>query len=191
MKTQTSTSSQSIHTSPHLRLVAPPPEPERPSSGRTLHLLDVENLAGDPWASDDLLAHARTVYCEVVGYRADDHSIAGCNGRLIHRASTIWMPGGLWRVGHGADGGENSILAVVDPADVSRRFDRVVIGSGDHAFTDLARALRDLGVEVWVAARPGSLARPLGRTADVVAWLRLDPPNSSAQAVEPVGPVAA
>lgn len=48
------------------------------------------------------------------------------------------------------------------------RYDRIVVGSGDHRFGLVADVARQLGVEVWVAAYGFSLARTLAASADRV-----------------------
>jgi uncharacterized LabA/DUF88 family protein len=62
-------------------------------------------------------------------------------------------------------------LHAVDPRVAARRFDRIVIGSGDGAFVDLAERLTAAGRRVEVVSRPASLSRRLARAATVVVAL--------------------
>lgn len=53
-------------------------------------------------------------------------------------------------------------------ADLGGDADCVVIGSGDHIFSGIARMLQRLGVSVVVAAIPGSISRRLRESCDAV-----------------------
>lgn len=134
---------------------------------RALVLLDLENLAGDPLVG---LAAAQEVVRRVLRsaeIRTGDHVIVGCNPRLGLTAAAA-CPGARLVIGCGPDGADRALLATVEPDDAARRFERVVIGSGDHAFAPLARALRLRGVDVTVISRPGSCSQHLVPAADRV-----------------------
>ena len=157
----------------------PPPPPRRagrrgPATwvppGRALHLHDVENMAGCARPTRSLLRTVRAQVDQVAPPRHGDHVIAGSNPCVVPWAAPVWSAG-QWVGRHGADGADHALLAMADPEDVAARYARLVIGSGDHAFTDLALAARLLGVEVWVLARPGSLARGLEAAAHRVCLL--------------------
>jgi len=142
--------------------------------GRALHIADVENLMGGPLAGAAALRRVRDQYADLARLAEGDHILSACNPRLAVDASRAWFASRwLWR--GGKDGAELALLDAVDPDDVARRYNRVVIGSGDHAFTPLAHDLGARGVEVWVVARRRTIARSLGRAADVVALLRPSP----------------
>ncbi|WP_421118598.1 NYN domain-containing protein [Aquihabitans daechungensis] len=135
-------------------------------SGRTLHLIDVENLIGDPMASDEEVTSVIAAYKQAAGVRPGDLAVVASNGRLAMAAGLAW-PGALLRVGRGPDGADLALLAEAPVEDVARRFTDVVVGSGDGIFVDLVRQLRLRGRRVTVVARPGSVARQLRYAADV------------------------
>jgi hypothetical protein len=56
-----------------------------------------------------------------------------------------------------------TLLAYAQPDFVARRFGRVVIGSGDGAFSDLARELQQRNLRVVCVARGNSLSMRLKR----------------------------
>jgi hypothetical protein len=62
-------------------------------------------------------------------------------GKIGVTAKLVW-PGALIRWGRGPDGADKVLLAEADPTDVARRFDRLVIASGDHIFGALANEVR-------------------------------------------------
>lgn len=119
--------------------------------GRTLHLLDVENLVGGTGAGLPV-APALEAYRRTIAVAAHDHVLLGSGPTMAFEASVAW-PGALLRVGRGVDGADNALLAEADPSFLAAHYDRVVIGSGDHAFVPLVSRLRALGVAVCVVTR--------------------------------------
>ena len=176
-------------------LASAPPHPldrhaDAATAGRALHLVDIENLAGGPDRVDQWFAPAVREYLAVAEPSDLDQMITAADINLWRRTA-FDIPFGRYLPGRGADGADHALLDAA-PADwVARRFDRLVIGSGDHAFTDLARTVRSARVEVVVIARPNRLAGSLRRTADLVLTLpnlpelpgRPTPPVSSALAL--------
>ena len=136
-------------------------------AGRTLHLVDLENLAGGPWAGADALSEAVAAYRAVVRPAAGDHVVVATNPRIAHDARRAW-PGARILVGWGPDGADRALLAAADPAWVRTHYGRVAIGSGDHAFAPLARRLRSLRLVVVVVATPSHLSGDLRRAASLV-----------------------
>lgn len=53
-----------------------------------------------------------------------------------------------------------------------------VVGSGDHAFVEVARELKARGLRITVIARPGSLNRSLASSADRVIHLPTPDPTA-------------
>ena len=124
---------------------------KRPS--RTLHLVDVENLTGP---GGDTASALRGYQRRLV--RAHDHVIVAAAPKTAFVAKQT-MPGSLVRAARGKDGADLALLREIDVADVKRRFDRVVLVSGDGIFADLVAILRSLGLAVVIVARPESLSK--------------------------------
>ena len=144
--------------------------------GRTLHLLDLENLCGGP---DRIRSCKRAVvdlYRTSAGIAQDDHVVIGTNPGSLIDCFDILL--GSQLVGRsGPDGADQALLDVVRDIDwVARRFDRVVFGSGDHCFAPSAAALRARGILVGVVARAGSVSRCLKTRAAFVQVFRLAEP---------------
>jgi hypothetical protein len=135
--------------------------------GRTLHLVDVENLLGDPCSSaaavGEVLARYRRRHL-----RSGDQVVIAANPHLGVKAKLAW-PEALVRWRRGPDGADKALLAEAEPADIARRFDRLVVASGDHIFEPLLKEVRALGVAVLVVHRPGSLSKHLRRTTTAMA----------------------
>ena len=132
--------------------------------GRTLHLLDLENLAGTDRPSAAALRAAAAAYRSTVRVAPGDHVVISSDINVSCDAGLAW-PGARLVPGTGPDGADRALLAATDARFAAARYDRVVIGSGDHAFTDLVIDLRANRVAVCVVSRPVSLSRGLGRAA--------------------------
>jgi hypothetical protein len=126
------------------------------SGPRSLHLVDIENLVGDPRADAAVVLDTFDRYLAAAQWSAADHMVVAANPGLMEKvifdlpvpANKHCAPGP-----HGADG---KLLDAVTPHTIAIRYDRLVIGSGDGIFGDRARAVRAQGVEVSVVARRDS-----------------------------------
>jgi len=135
-----------------------------------LHLVDVENLLGTPWFTSHAVADLRRVYDSVSSASNRAHYVVGTSaGRNLVEAGLGWGQG--QRVfSKGKDGAERAILSEVTLAN-SVRYDRVVIGSGDGIFVDLAASLQAVGVEVRVVSRRRSLSKALSLSVQDARYL--------------------
>jgi hypothetical protein len=125
---------------------------------RTLHLVDIENLVGDPYATKATALDALSRYLSTAGYRDGDHVVIAANpGLMAQIAFDLPVPCNV-HAARGADGADRILLAQADPGFVADRYDRLVVGSGDGAFTDTALAVRDRGVPVVIVADGRSLS---------------------------------
>jgi hypothetical protein len=137
-------------------------------AGRSLHLVDVENLMGGPELGDTVLRDS------LAGYRASapvfdgDHVIIGANPQLGLAAKTAW-PGARLVVRGGPDGADIPLLeAVRDVAFIAARYDQIVVGSGDGAFEVVVREFRSRGLAVGVVSLRRGLSYALGTLASFV-----------------------
>jgi hypothetical protein len=136
--------------------------PAFPASGRRgLHLVDLENLLADPWASGPSVGHALDEYLERAHFRPGD---------LVFVAGNPWLMVELgWSHGvdchrfaaRGPQGADNKLLEASPLAWVARRFERLVVGSGDGVFADRIAQARAVGLSVQIVARPDALSRRL------------------------------
>ena len=139
---------------------------------RALHLVDLENLIGAPggprWAVADTMGR----YLLASGWQPGDHVVVAACGPLILQYQTGSGVASRSIVAVGPDAADLALIAAADPTFVARRFDRVVIGSGDGIFAQLAAELEGCGVVVTVVGRGGAISRRL-RSREVI---RLDAP---------------
>lgn len=143
--------------------------------GRAAHLVDLENLVGDPkelgYASmadvpNSVFVQTTQVYrTNFIG--ANDLVWAAADvGRFPHLA---WLWSGYsFLDGHGRNGADHALLNRFDPDASSRTCGTLHIASGDAVFADAARRFRSKGGRVVVHGRRGCVAWELYRHSDEV-----------------------
>ena len=125
---------------------------------RRLHLVDIENLAGEALPSLSQVRQAQGRYTSCLTFGAMDQ-VEVASSRLALLNAALGWPHAHYRVRSGPDGADLALLDVVQHENVASRFTHVVIGSGDHLFTEAAAHLAAQGVWVTVVSRRGSLSR--------------------------------
>jgi hypothetical protein len=128
---------------------------------RSLHLVDLENVCGGAHAVPGDAVAGLWRYLDVAGWRDDDHVVIAAHPSLVIAVGFARLVPARLLPATGVDGADLALLRHVAAGDVAARYDRVVVGSGDHAFAALIEALADLGVDVSVVARPGSVSHEL------------------------------
>lgn len=134
---------------------------------------------GGPRKGRLALEWAAKAYRRAASVRTEDHIIVAADRSLVFDCHEVF-PRARVLSGTGPDGADQALLAALtDPGLpwVARRYDRVVIGSGDHAFSFAARRLVDLGVEVGIVAIPGSVSGTLLRCASFTRPLTRSRPD--------------
>lgn len=139
--------------------------------GRTVHLLDLENLSGGP--SDDYRPAAEAWH-QAVGINPGDLAVVGVDASGAFTAQDAFAEAGLV-VGSGKGGAVRAIARRGERMLSTGRFDTLIIGSGNGRFAELAGVARDHGIFVAVVVLgPGSsVSRRLQATANRV--IVLDP----------------
>jgi hypothetical protein len=123
------------------------------SSHRTLHLVDLENLVGDPRANGATALATFDSYLELAHWHHDDHVILASNPAFISRVMyDLPVPASV-HCARGADGADVMLLSLAPTELVTKRYVRLVIGSGDGIFAARAATVRERGVGVDVVAR--------------------------------------
>ena len=142
-----------------------PAAARRQFPARRLHLVDVENLAGDSLPSLGQIREVQDLYTGCLGIGAVDQVVIASSHLTLLNAALGW-PRARYRVRSGPDGADLELLDVVASENVATRFTHVAIGSGDGVFAHAAASLAAAGVWVTVVSRrrscrPGSLSRPM------------------------------
>lgn len=139
---------------------------------RTLHVVDIENLAGTAIPTIPQVSEVQGLYAARLGFGADDQVVMAASHLALVNAANGW-PHARYRVRSGPDGADLELLDVLLHEDIAARFTHVVIGSGDRAFVLPAGTLRDKGVRVTVVSRADSLSYQLRKAASDVIYLDL------------------
>jgi hypothetical protein len=129
---------------------------------RTAYILDIDNLCGEPLASYKSVKVVLDYFIEQYQPGHVDQVYCAATAEAAFAVKKL-CPGFAVKVGRGVDGSDLCLLAIADPTWLKARFDRVVIGSGDGIFSPLAHQLINLGLEVEIISRPGSLSRSFER----------------------------
>lgn len=150
---------------------------------RTFHIVGIENIAWDAPRSLDTqrCRDCWQAYREAVALQPEDGVLLGCC-RATALCVGLGIPTGRqFVVGHnGPDGADQAILAAVDLDHIARRYQRVVIASGDAAFTWVAQALRERGLLVYnVTGTHASQSRRLREACHVSSHLSETGPHAS------------
>lgn len=144
---------------------------------RTLHIVDVENLCGDGFPSRSAAVETLASYAAAARLKPGDFGFASANRHLVRELAhdlpmgIRWVPAGI-----GPEAADRALIDTTDVDFVARRYDRIVIGSGDHAFTELAGRLVAAGREVVAVAVDGSLSTSLREAVKTVVLM---PPHDS------------
>jgi hypothetical protein len=161
------------------------PETLRPGSGnrepqrtrirrrfpeRRLHLIDIENLAGDSLPSLHQVRKVQGRYTECLTIDAMDQIEVASSHLTLVNAALGW-PHAHYRVRSGPDGADLALLDILQQENIARRFTHVVIGSGDHLFADDAAHLAAQGIWVTVVGWRHSLSPQLALAAHEVIFL--------------------
>ena len=137
---------------------------------RRLHLVDIENLAGDSLPGLSQVREVRELYAWCLPFGAMDQVEVASSHLTLVNAGLGW-PHAHYRVQSGPDGADLALLDVLRNENIPARFTHVAIGSGDHVFAEEAARLAAVGVWVTVVTRPDSLSRRLELAAREVIYL--------------------
>lgn len=151
------------------------------SRTRRYFVVDIENPTRGAKASrEDAAELWRIIRDQAPGVTPHDHVVVGASRSVARKYAPVIAGHHVrWVVGANApDAADRALLGAVDVRRVARRFDELVIVSGDHAFSDLARQAKAAGLTVHVvtAQQPGGrpmLSRELAAIADTRTLLPL------------------
>ena len=159
----------------------------RPGKNRTLHLVDIENLVGEPaaWTDENVVA-VFDEYLQEADWQPGDSLVVASNpglmGRLAFKLSAIPHRS---LCATGPDAADNLLINAV-PTEIADRYGRLVVGSGDHAFTQLLTGLQG-HASTLVVYGVGRISWELYRSAEHVIRL---PSGQTTRSVRPPGTTA-
>jgi NYN domain len=139
--------------------------------GRALHLVDLENLLGDPDACCSEVEEVLESFILAAAVGPDDLVKVAVNHRLYRKACLPLDRGWDIKLASGPDAADHVLLDAAPLGWVTERFDRLVVGSGDGIFEGLVRDVRRRAVPVWVVSQDRCLSRSLASAASRVVPL--------------------
>ena len=142
------------------------------SKQRSVHLVDVENLARCPLPTWEQVVAVRRVYRKFVG--PADHVIVASNHRAFETVGWAW-PDARHLLGSGKDGADLALLEVLSAENIDCRFSTVCLASGDGIFAEPVARLGAADVSVTVISRLESLSLRLRLAAHHVIPFLPDP----------------
>lgn len=168
------------------------------SRKRRYVLVDIENpTRGAQATAREVAAFWSILKQQAPGIAPHDHVVVGAARAVVRKyRAAICGANVKWVVGADVpDGADHALLAAIDLHRVAKTFDELVIVSGDHAFADLARRAKALGLTVHVVTteRPdqrSTLSRELAAVADTRTLVRLRPRSLTRENVAAIQRVA-
>lgn len=147
------------------------PLPTPGDGPRALHLVDIENLSGGPRATAGWFTTSLREFAAVAEVGETDQVVMAADRGVFARTAFGVDRRVRYRFGTGPDGADHALLDAAPTDWVVDRFDRLVVGSGDHIFADLVADVGRRGCDTVVVARPAQLAGRLRRAAAAVREL--------------------
>lgn len=141
------------------------------TQNRTLHLVDVENLAGGSLCSLQGVVTTANDYLSLLPPTAGDLYVLATSCANAPAGYFGWPTSAQRLMRSGENGADLALLEAYTESEIASKFDRVIIGSGDGIFTDLAVHLTGLGCSVLIVSRPDSLSKRLRMAAHDIALL--------------------
>ena len=141
--------------------------------GRTLHLVDIENLLCQPprLVTGDRAVQVFDQYLETAGWRSGDSVMIASNPKLMRRMAFQLTDFPCRMLCAWGESAADELLLGAVPNHVETRYARVVVGSGDHIFSALINQLCGSKVRTLVIANSGRTSRLLFAGADEVCHL--------------------
>jgi uncharacterized LabA/DUF88 family protein len=153
---------------------------------RSLHLIDIENLLGDPFCQDlDLIRTTFETYARITNWQPEDQVLIAANRWLY---SHLLFPLRSWKcrlfTASGPNGADLRLLREAEQETLVRQFDRLVIGSGDGIFSSVLHLAKSLDVQSLVACRTGAMSQRLKRASDTAVTWKVDAKRCGATATK-------
>jgi hypothetical protein len=131
---------------------------------RTLHLIDIENLAGTGHVDALTARRIARDYRAFAQSAGSDLLVVACSHHSGFPVAAAFPDASVrWR--SGPDGADIALIEAAIELPLAR-FDRLVLGSGDGIFLALVRRAKAAGIPVHVVARRCGAARTLVQAAD-------------------------
>ena len=129
---------------------------------RALHLIDIENLSQTMILTEELVTEVKHEYFLATRPNPEDIFVVGVSHFNLAAASFGWGSGtAQYLVRSGDDGADLALLELLSTPSTLKRFNKVVIASGDGIFFQSSQMLAKRGIETSYVARQDCVARTI------------------------------
>jgi len=136
----------------------------------TDQLIDIENVVGASELTAANVIEVKNAMDLMEG--ANVMQVVACSHHNAEAVMFNW-PKARIILKSGKDGADLALIKVATDEDIAKRFNRVVIASGDGIFTTIAKELSEQGVEVSIVCGRGALSKNLKHQCPNVRYLPL------------------
>jgi len=136
----------------------------RSAFGRTIHLIDIENLCGSSRVTPDQVAEARERYEEAVPNVLSDQVIVASSTGNLFSSSQGW-PGARLLARDGKNGADICLAEVIVEENVMGRFETAFVASGDGDLAPFVAFMAAKGMNTVVVSRTDRLSRSMRMAA--------------------------
>jgi len=128
---------------------------------RCIHLVDIENLVGEPCLTKQAVASARARYLSEVPVGPMDQVVVATSSSQNLFASVQGWPGARYLEKDGKDGADIRLAEVMCGENLESRFDSAVIASGDGGLAPCVARLASRGMRTIAVSNSRSLSRQM------------------------------
>jgi hypothetical protein len=146
---------------------------------RQLHLVDIENLLGDPRPKEAAVLECLKLYGDLVDISGPNQVVVACNHGAAPIVGCCLGEGPRLLVRSGLDGADMALMGVLNDERIEGRFSGLVLASGDGIFTTRVAELTSAGMPVTVVARKESLSARLRLAATGVVFFEAPQPPTA------------
>jgi hypothetical protein len=139
---------------------------------RTMHLIDIENLCMASNPTLEQVIEARRYYIALLKPSENDQFLVTVSSRTNLAAAAFGWAGADLKCREGHDGADILLAKAILEDHLDKRFDKVVVASGDGGLAPFVRYLTKVLKNVVVVSRPKSTAFAMRASGAQVKYLR-------------------
>ncbi len=146
------------------------------AKGRSIHLIDIENLCLESNPTEEHVALAKAAYIQKVKPGPNDHFYVTVSSKSNMAAAVFGWGNASFGCKEGHDGADYLLAELMIDGQLGERFEKVYLASGDGGLAPFASNLIKQGIDVEVVAVPSALSyqyRLIGANVSYL-WLELD-----------------
>lgn len=144
------------------------------SKGRSIHLIDIENLCMESNPTEEHVAQARAAYFQKVQPGANDLFHVTVSSKKNMAAAVFGWGNAAFGCKEGHDGADYLLAELMLDPELGERFEKVYLASGDGGLVPFASNLVRKGVSVEIVAVPSAMSAQYRFIGANVSYLWLD-----------------